>query len=151
MGIIPSALLTDAELKEIASAITEVERQTVGELRVSVKQRASASERNAPVPERALREFYALGMEKTGGKTGVLLFISVADRRFHILGDEGINAVVPPDFWDAIAVRMSGEFAKGRFAAGIIGAVKEIGGVLKRHFPKSSTDTNELSDDVVIS
>jgi len=151
MGIISSALLTDTELKEIASAITEVERQTVGELRVSVKQRASSSERNVPVPERALREFFALGMEKTAGKTGVLLFISAADRRFHILGDEGINAVVAPDFWDGIAARMAQEFAQGRFAEGIVTAVREIGEVLRSRFPKSSADTNELSDDVVIS
>lgn len=151
MGLLAATLLTDAELKRIASAITDVERGTVGELRVSVKQRASTAERNIPVRERALREFYALGMEKTAGKTGVLLFISAADRRFHILGDEGINAVVPPDFWDGIAGRMGGEFSRGRFADGIVDAVREIGDVLKTRFPKTASDTNELSDDVVIS
>ena len=71
------------------------ELATSGEIRVHVEVGA-----RKPALEVATRTFRELGMEKTQDRNGVLILLAVDRREFAILGDEGINKVVPEDFWD---------------------------------------------------
>ena len=79
---------------------------------------------------------------------GVLLYVAMESRKTAILGDEGVNAVVPPDFWNGIIQKAVGRFANGEYAEGIGEAVTAVGEVLKQHFPYRDDDINELPDEI---
>jgi uncharacterized membrane protein len=72
----------------------------------------------------------------------------VADKKFAILGDAGINAKVPADFWDSIKNQMAEFFKTGKFTEGIEAGILMAGEQLKANFPYQSDDINELSDDI---
>ena len=98
--------------------------------------------------DRAAWWFGKLEMQKTEQRNGVLFYLAVKDRKFAILGDAGINAVTPDDFWDHIKEKMLASFEKGEFAAGLKEGIFMAGEQLKKHFPYQDDDVNELSDDI---
>ncbi len=138
-------------MSQIAAKISEVEKETVGEIRVSLHKSRSFKERNLPVYDLAVKNFYELGMEKTKEKTGVLIYLLLSDRKFQIIGDEGINKKVSKEFWDIVAMKVAEFFRDNKFLEGLNHAIEEVGVVLKREFPMKAGDTNELSNDVVVS
>jgi uncharacterized membrane protein len=78
----------------------------------------------------------------------VLFYIAVKDHQFAIIGDAGINAVTPDDFWDNIKEEMLQHFKEHRFSDGLVKGITMAGELLKKHFPYQSDDTNELSDEI---
>jgi len=74
--------------------------------------------------------------------------LSVEDHRFAIVGDEGIDRVVPEGFWDEVKSGMQKRFAADRFAEGIVEAVDQIGDKLRAYFPIAKGDVNELTDEI---
>ena len=129
---------------KIKEAIRAAEKQTSGEIRVSITRFFWGKLR--PVAEKA---FTRLGMTNTKQRNGILFFLVPSRRRFVVLGDEGIHAKVGRDFWEHLAAMMSAEFRKGRFQEGLIKGIEEAGEHLAAHFPYDPlTDKNELPDDV---
>ena len=98
------------------------------------------------VRNRAMRHFTESAAYDTVDRTGVLLFISVLERRVELLADRGINAVVAPDTWDRIVSALVRGIKDGKTAESIETAVREIGTVLAEHVPPRPDDENELSD-----
>ena len=142
--------LTETELKQIADAISDAERNTSGEIRVSIRKRRALKERKLSLHELAVRHFYQLGMDRTKEKTGVLIFLSLSDRSFQIIADEGIHKRVDDGHWDRLAASLTTHFKEKRFCQGLCETVKEIGTTLAREFPRKAGDTNELPNDVSI-
>ena len=138
------ALIKRLDVDRIRQAIADAEKQTSGEIRVSVAPFFWGKVR--PVAERAFRR---LGLRNTRQRNGILFFIVPARRRFVVLGDEGIHAKVGQEFWDRLAAVMSDHFRKGEFTDGLIEGIGEAGFGLASHFPYDpATDKNELPDDV---
>ncbi len=135
--------LTAVEEKDIVKAIQEAEVNTSGEIRVHIEKCA-----NMKCIERAEEVFYILNMHKTKDKNGVLFYIAVDDKQFAIIGDEGIDNVVPDDFWDSVKNRVTGEFAKGNHADGLVLGIIEAGQKLQKYFPYKTEDINELPDEI---
>ncbi len=81
-------------------------------------------------------------------RNGVLFYLAIEDRKFAILGDAGINARVPSDFWDATKELMVEKFKLGLMAEGLIAGILMAGEQLKSHFPYQQDDVNELSDEI---
>ena len=79
---------------------------------------------------------------------GVLFYLAFDDHKFAILGDAGINAVTPGDFWDNIKEKMLEEFQENRFCGGLETGIRMAGEQLKEHFPYQEDDVNELPDDI---
>ena len=131
------------EEARIVGAIREAERASSGEIRVHVEVGA-----RKPALQVAQRLFHELGMDETKDRNGVLILLAVDRREFAILGDEGINKVVPEDFWDAERDLMQEHFRRGDFATGIELAIQQIGANLKAYFPYQSDDVNELPDEI---
>ncbi|WP_420458490.1 TPM domain-containing protein [Neolewinella sp.] len=125
----------------IVAAIQAAELATSGEVRVHVEVGA-----RRPALEVATRVFRELGMEKTQDRNGVLILLAVDRREFAIVGDEGINKVVPEDFWATERDLMQQHFKQGEFATGIEKAIEQIGTKLKQYFPYQTDDVNELPD-----
>ncbi len=71
------------------------------------------------------------------------------EKAIAIIGDSGINKVVPADFWETTKVAMTAHFAKGNLADGIIAGVSLAGEKLALFFPYQPGDINELPNDIV--
>ena len=137
-------LMKTVDIDFVKAAIAEAERETSGEIRVSVARFFWGSVRVA-----AERAFARLGMARTKDRNGVLFFIVPARKKFVVLGDAGIHAKVGQEFWDCLAGLMSGHFKKGEFTEGLVAAIKEAGRELAAAFPyDAKVDVNELADDV---
>ena len=140
---------SDDDFLRISNKITEAEKTTSGEIRVSIKEKVPFLQRNKSLMEQAKTEFFKLKMDATRDKTGILLFISLATKQFQILADSGINEKVDQSVWDEIRDRLQSDFKTGNFTLGIKECIGAIGKVLSEHFPIKPDDTNELSNKVV--
>jgi uncharacterized membrane protein len=127
----------------IKQAIVNAEYNTSGEIRVHIEDKCEGD----PV-ERAIKVFANLKMHKTKSRNGVLFYLAVNDRKFAILGDGGINEVVPENFWDNIKEQMLVQFKSSKFTEGLCEAITQAGEHLKKHFPYKKDDMNELKDEV---
>ncbi len=134
---------SEEEQKRIVAAIKEAEKNTSGEIQVHLENHCTKE-----VFKRAEEVFVSLALSNTALKNGVLFYLAVKDRKFAILGDEGINKVVPSDFWDAIKTSMQTKFKAGEFCQGLCEGIRDAGLQLKEHFPYKEDDKNELSDEI---
>ncbi|MEE4001584.1 TPM domain-containing protein [Tenacibaculum sp. FZY0031] len=135
--------LTAKEEEEIVQAIREAERNTSGEIRVHIEKTTKGSHY-----DRALEVFQMLTMFNTQQRNGVLLYIAVDDYKFVIYGDEGINNVVPQNFWETTKEAIQNQFKQGNFKQGIIDGVLKAGKELQTHFPWTTDDEDELSNEI---
>jgi uncharacterized membrane protein len=138
-----SAFFTPSQQQSIMNAISEAEKATSGEIRVHIETSCKGD-----VLDRSAWLFNKLGMAKTAERNGVLFYLAVEDRKFAIIGDSGINSVVPPGFWDEIRDHMEKCFRDGMFTEGLSEGIIMAGSQLKEKFPYSSDDVNELPDTI---
>lgn len=134
---------TEEQKTEILNSIKNAELNTSGEIRLHVEKKCAED-----VLDRAAFLFEKLKMHKTEKRNGVLFYMSIDDHKFAILGDAGINAVTPENFWDEIKGVVLNNFKKGEFTNGLSKGIEMTGKALKEHFPYQSDDVNELSDDI---
>jgi putative membrane protein len=106
--------------------------------------------KRARAHRRAMEQFVSQNLHTTAGRTGVLIFISVAERHAEIVADAGIEARVPKGTWQEIVTRLTAAFTDGRHTDGFVAAVEEVGGHLAQHFPPGSCDANELPDHLIV-
>lgn len=138
-----SDLFTPEERKRIIQAIEAAELNTSGEIRVHVEVTYSGS-----LLDRAATVFARLGMHKTKLRNGVLFYLAAKKRQFAVIGDSGINKVVPPTFWDEIRSVMEGHFKNSEFGEGLSKGIIMTGEQLKTHFPYKTGDINELPNEI---
>lgn len=131
------------EKEKITSAIKEAELNTSGEIRLHVEGKCKLD-----VLDCAAHWFEKLDMHKTELRNGVLFYLAVTDKKFAILGDAGINAKVPENFWEEIKKNMVEKFKENKFAEGLTDGILMAGEQLKKHFPHQKDDVNELPDDI---
>ena len=134
---------TKEEQQKIVAAIKEAELNTSGEIRVHIENHCKEE-----ALERAAEVFYDLKMDRTAARNGILFYLAVKDRKFAIIGDEGINKEVEHDFWNDIKDEIISNFKENKFAEGLIAGILKCGDKLKKHFPYQNDDVNELSDEI---
>lgn len=128
----------------IIEAIKNAEQETSGEIQVHLENHCKGD-----VLDRAAEVFELLKMHKTRHRNAVLFYLATDDHKFAILGDAGINAVVPKDFWEEIKEEMLVHFKKGAFTEGLRKGIEMSGQQLKTHFPfEQKGDENELPDEI---
>ncbi|MDB5122940.1 MAG: hypothetical protein JWP94_1069 [Mucilaginibacter sp.] len=137
------AIFNDDEQERIRKAIEGAEKHTSGQLRVCIEKTCSEN-----VLDRAAKYFHQLDMHKTKLRNGVLIYVATADQKFAIIGDAGINKVVPENFWDDTKEDMLEHFKQGNIVEGIVTGLEIAGDHLQKFFPHESGDTNELPDDI---
>jgi uncharacterized membrane protein len=137
------ALFTDEEQQRIRTAIEEAEKHTSGQIRVCIEKKCTEE-----VLDRAAKYFRQLNMHKTRLRNGVLIYVATVDRKFAIIGDAGINKVVPEGFWDDTKEDMLQHFKYGNLIEGIVTGLAIAGDHLQKYFPHQTNGTNELSDDI---
>jgi putative membrane protein len=97
----------------------------------------------------AQAQFMAHGVHLTAERTGILIYVALADRRVEIVADDGINKKVAQAELDELAQHIVAAARSGTLADGLLKAVDGAGRLLSRHFPPSPTNPNELPDRVV--
>lgn len=135
--------LSKEDEQEIINAIKIAEENTSGEIRVHIE---STTEKKHF--DRALEVFHQLKMTNTKDANGVIIYVAVKDHKFVIYGDEGINNVVPDNFWNSTKDTIQNHFIKGNFKQGLIDGILKAGEELKKHFPWQEDDENELSNEI---
>jgi putative membrane protein len=99
---------------------------------------------------RAIEQFLTQNLHTTAGRTGVLIFVSAAERYAEVLADSAINAKVPPGTWQAIVDHLTSDLADGRAADGFVHAIEAAGAHLAQHFPPGTSDPNELPNHLIV-
>jgi len=136
-------MLSAREKEEIQESIRLAELKTSGEIRVHIDKKCDSD----PI-ERAVDVFNKLKMFETKQRNGVLIYLAFSNRKLAIIGDKGINEVVPDDFWESTKNEMIFRFQRNEFAQGIIDAVTEAGKQLQAYFPIELDDKNELNNEI---
>jgi uncharacterized membrane protein len=136
-------ILDTAARDRVVRAIQAAERRTSGEIRVHLQRRIRGD-----VLAAAQRRFEQLGMTATAERNGVLFFVVTDDRQFAVLGDSGINARVPADFWSATVAAMAEHFRNQDLVTGLEAGITRAGEALAEYFPHRPDDRNELANEI---
>lgn len=137
------SFLSAQEEHAVILAIQKAEKNTSGEIRVHIEKQSKK-----PTLERAKEVFLFLEIHQTKQRNGVLFYVDVHNKQFAILGDEGINKLVPANFWEKEQQLVTQFFAKKEFENGLTEGILKVGEKLKEFFPYKSNDSNELSDEI---
>lgn len=101
------------------------------------------------VRRRAIAIFQAAAAGRTKGRTGILIYLSLAERRAEIIADEAILKVTDDHSWGEAMHALIDEVKEGKVADGICAAIERVGVVLSEHFPRSADDRNEIPDKLI--
>jgi len=134
---------TKDQRDDVKQAIMNAELDTSGEIRVHIDSKCKGE-----VMDRAYEIFKKLKIHKTERRNGVLFYLAIKNRKFAIIGDKGINEVVPDDYWEALKLEMLDAFREEKFTDGLVDGITSIGSYLKKHFPYQTDDINELPDEI---
>lgn len=138
-----SDFISKSDQNLIVKAIESAELETSGEIRVHIESKCKGD-----VIARAVYLFEKLKMDKTELHNGVLIYLAYDSCKFAIIGDTGINTIVPSDFWDKIKDNMLADFKERRFTNGVCSAISSAGKALKEFFPYCDGDVNEQSNEI---
>jgi putative membrane protein len=100
--------------------------------------------------EQALQEFHRQGLHKTRNATGVLIFVSLFERRVIVLGDSGIHAKVGDEHWKSVQIAILRGITRGSLRDGLLAGIRACGDELAKHFPRTEPGPNEIEDQVIV-
>ena len=143
----------EALLEEMTQAIASGERTHLGEIRFAVESRLSPWMvlESVDAAMRARQVFAQLQVWDTEHNTGILFYVSMAEKRIEIVADRGIASRVAQAEWDDICTRMRGSYASGRWREGSLAGIAAAHALLQRHFPSDGTENpDELPDRPVL-
>ncbi|MDP2098777.1 MAG: TPM domain-containing protein [Methylobacter sp.] len=145
-------LFPQKTLNEIEKAIERSELQHGGELRFAVENALAPGQvwRGFSARQRAEQLFSELRVWDTEHNSGVLIYLSLADREVHIIADRGISALVAQAEWEAITQTMQHAFQRGDFLYGSLQGIERITALLAAYFPPGAPQRNELCNKPVI-
>lgn len=105
--------------------------------------------KSARVHDRAVRAFRIGAEQRTTGRTGVLIYLSMREHRAEIVADEAIASKVDPKVWGDAMQAMLVHVREGRVADGMCAAIEQVGAIVAPHFPRADDDINELPDRLI--
>jgi len=100
------------------------------------------------INRKSLELFYKYDLQKTAGRTGILITVFIEERRVRILADEGINRLVPEKTWDLVVSDMISEIKNKDLTSAIMLGVKRCGEILSQKIPAQRGNPNELNDNL---
>jgi len=134
---------TVTDIDDIKQAIMLAELDTSAEIHVHLENTCSGD-----CEVRARELFEELNLDNTIEHNGILIYLSVANKRFCICTDTGIQMKVPDDFWVMIKQDFLNKIRNENFTDGLIEVIHQTGIHLKKLFPRKPGAINQLSDDV---
>ncbi|WP_294271404.1 TPM domain-containing protein [uncultured Chryseobacterium sp.] len=140
------SFLTHQQIASLAEAIQSAEEHSTGEIRVHID--SNTETRDA---ETAFEVFRRLCMNNTADRNAVLFHVNFENKYLTIIGDIGIHEKVKQSYWDQLHDYITGEFAKGNYYKALESAILKTGLELKRHFPVTGENPNQLSNEITFS
>ena len=138
-------ILTDEEELLLVTAIREQEQRTSAEIRVCLTYKLLWR------PERyAWKVFERACMPATRQRNGVIIVMMPRMKKVIVLGDTGVNALVPPDFWKETVDAMIHELHQSDALTALREGLRRLGDTLARHWPRIPGDVNELPDELLL-
>lgn len=101
------------------------------------------------VYQRALEVFYENKISMTKERTGIVIYVSLLERKVQVLADCGVNEKVPENYWDELVGNLSSDISRGDLVEGIITSIHTCGEKLIENFPIKEDDTNEITDELI--
>ena len=132
---------------QVALFIAAVAVLCLPRLRVALIPRTA---RRAIAHRAAMEQFAARGVANTKDRTGILIFVSLAERYARIIADEGIAARVHASEWQGAVDALIAHMRDGRIADGFVTAIEKCGDALARHFPRGETTSDRLHDRIYL-
>ncbi len=142
MKPIPSPF-TAVDVDDIRQAIMLAELDTSAEIHVHLEEKCSGN-----CQSRAAELFKKLGMDQTVEHNGILIYLSVRNKRFCICTDTGISKNVPEDTWLVIKQDFLNHLRNNNYTDGLIEVINRTGMHLKKFFPRRPGDPNQIPDEV---
>jgi len=106
--------------------------------------------RRAVAHRAAMEQFEIRGIAKTTDRTGILIFVSQAERYARIVADEGIAARVPQARWQGAVDALTAHMRDGRIADGFVAAIEACANELAAHFPHTGASRDELPNRIYL-
>lgn len=141
-----NSYLDNIQLAGLVHAIKEAEDHSTGEIRVHIDKNS-----NQESAKTAFEVFKKLGMDQTLERNAVLFHVNFEERYLTIIGDKAIHEKVKQKFWDQLHDKTTATFAKGLYFEGLRDAILETGLELKKFFPITGDNPNELSNEITFS
>ncbi len=98
------------------------------------------------VNEGALRAFRTFGVGETGGRTGLLIYVSLFERSAVVLGDRAVSTVLSPEEFGAIRDVLIEGLRRGRIEEALVSAIRKAGELLSGKLPRAPDDKPEISN-----
>lgn len=133
-------------MASLVEAIQTAEDHSTGEIRIHIDSTTEGN--NAKI---AFEVFKKLCKDQTAERNAVLFHVNFEQHYLTIIGDAGIHAKVHQNFWDRLHDKITQEFVKGNYFEGLKNAVLETGLELKKHFPITGKNPNELPNEITFS
>lgn len=134
-------------LAQLAVFVLALLLLSIGAARVAL---APRNLRRAHAHRAAMEQFAIRGVTRTRGRTGVMIFVSLAERYARVCADDAIDAKVKQSDWQAVVNALICEVREDRLADGFVAAIQRSGEILATHFPRAENDSNELPDRIFI-
>ncbi len=106
--------------------------------------------KRARAHEKAVEQFLVQNLHTTSGRTGILIYVSFAERFAEVIADAAVYKKVPPETWVEVVDRLIEHLARGERTEGLIAAVEACGRILAKHFPPPRDDQNELPNHLIV-
>lgn len=97
----------------------------------------------------AAAQFYSQGVQLTSHHSGVLFFVSLAERYVEIVADKGIHEKLGEAHWQGIIDLFVTQVRRGKVVDGFVDAIGACGAAMAEHYPPDPANTNELSDGLI--
>ena len=106
--------------------------------------------KRARAHQRAIEQFLVQNLHTTLGRTGVLIYVSIAERYAEVIADDGIYRKVTPEVWDALIAALTMNIGRGAHVEGFVAAIETCGAILAEHFPPETGDRDELPNHLIV-
>ena len=106
--------------------------------------------KRARAHQKAVEQFLAQNLYTTKGRTGVLIYVSFAERHAEVIADSGIYRKVPQETWKRVVDTFTTHLGGGARVEGFVTAIDACGKLLAKHFPPGRIDQNELPNHLIM-
>src|SRR5207248_186250 len=92
--------------------------------------------------------FDSLHVQKTAGGTGVVIYVSLFERRVCVWADRKISEKIPETEWKSMTEGLIRSLREGKPRDAFVEAIRKAGDLLAKPFPIQAGDVNELSNEL---
>jgi uncharacterized membrane protein len=139
----PKHLLSDDDARRVRDAIADAESKTSAELKLIIARHCWGD-----IRDKAHTLFIKHGLDQTQQRNAVMILLVTTNREFLVYGDQGIHEKVGDAFWQATRDVMAHRFKAGAIGDGLVAGIEQIAARLGEHFPITTDDVNEISNEV---